>query len=118
MGGHFEFCGQLVRGLELRNIRGIYGDSRKTLERSERCRVIASFPGVQIVETAQSDEAPGTGYFGIFLFHSQPRSQGAFSYGEVSREEVVTDGPLEKLFGGGGGRAIFEPQEFFIKFLV
>ena len=34
---------------------------------------------------------------------------------------VFWDGPLQKLWGwGGGGRGIFEPQEFFfvIKFLV
>ena len=31
----------------------------------------------------------------------------------------LRDGPLEKLWGGGGGLGIFEPQEFFffIKFL-
>ena len=38
-----------------------------------------------------------------------------------SRREIlsITDGPLEKLWGGGGGCGIFEPREFFfvIKFL-
>ena len=52
--------------------------------------------------------------FSFINKYSQPRSQGAFS----CREEVVRDGPLEKLLGGGGGGEIFEPQEFFIKFLV
>ena len=38
-------------------------------------------------------------------------------------ETNIRDGPLEKLWGGeggGGGRGIFEPQEFFFvtKFLV
>ena len=34
--------------------------------------------------------------------------------------DALRDGPLEKLWGGGGERGIFEPQEFFfvIKFLV
>ena len=33
---------------------------------------------------------------------------------------TLRDGPLEKLWGGGGGRGIFEAQEFFfvIKFLL
>ena len=37
--------------------------------------------------------------FSFINKYSQPRSQGAFS----CREEVVRDGPLEKLLGGGGG---------------
>ena len=45
--------------------------------------------------------------FSFINKYSQPRSQGAFSYGEVSREEVVTDGPLEKLFGGGWWKGNF-----------
>ena len=34
--------------------------------------------------------------------------------------DELRDGPLETLWGEGGGRGIFEPQEFFfvIKFLV
>ena len=37
--------------------------------------------------------------FSFINKYSQPRPQGAFS----CREEVVRDGPLEKLLGGGGG---------------
>ena len=36
--------------------------------------------------------------FSFINKYSQPRSQGAFS----CREEVVRDGPLEKLLGAGG----------------
>ena len=43
-GSHFEFCGQLVRGLELRNIRGM-GTESGTVEKLSKdpsaCRVIA-----------------------------------------------------------------------------
>ena len=39
-GGHFEFCGQLVRGLELRNIRGM-GTVEKLSKDPNACRVIA-----------------------------------------------------------------------------
>ena len=39
-----------------------------------------------------------------------------------SRREILSirDGPLQKLYGGGGGWGMFEPQEFFFvfKFLV
>ena len=48
--------------------------------------------------------------FSFINKYSQPRPQGAFS----CREEVVRDGPLGKLLGGGGGKkGNFEPQEFF-----
>ena len=28
--------------------------------------------------------------------------------------DFVRHGPLKKLWGGGGGRGIFEPREFFL----
>ena len=54
--------------------------------------------------------------FSFINKYSQPHPQGAFS----CREEVVRDGPLEKLLGGGGGGEgkFSSRRNFFIKFLV
>ena len=30
----------------------------------------------------------------------------------------LRDGPLEKLWGGGGGLGILEPQEFFFRYQI
>ena len=51
--------------------------------------------------------------FSFINKYSQPRSQGAFSCSSSGKGRTI-----RKVVGGGGGREIFEPQEFFIKFLV
>ena len=50
--------------------------------------------------------------FSFINKYSQPRSQGAFSCSSSGKGRTI------RKVVGGGGREIFEPQEFFIKFLV
>ena len=48
------------------------------------------------------------------------KSINSYTLPEMPTSGEIRDGPLEKLWRGGGGGGIFEPQDFFfvIKFLV